>query len=146
MLTDRHRRERLAYAQEHVNWTLRQWQQVLFSDESRFRIENNDSRIRVWRRPGEAFDKNCVHPRKAFNGGSIMVWAGVSWNHRTDLVVVPPPGLNSQRYVDEILTPHVLPVCGRRRNKLIFMQDNARAHTADNTRAKSYTRIESPSL
>ena len=35
-LTVRHRAERLAFAQEHVNWTIDQWRPVLFTDESRF--------------------------------------------------------------------------------------------------------------
>lgn len=35
MLSPMHRRARLAYARQHVHWTARQWNNVLFSDECR---------------------------------------------------------------------------------------------------------------
>ena len=43
----------------------------------------------------------------AYNGGSVIVWAGVTADRRTDLVVIRGT-LNSQRYIDEVLLPHVL--------------------------------------
>ena len=56
-----------------------------------------------------------------------MVWGAVSWNHRSDLVVVDG-NLNADRYVNQILRPHVVPLA--RRYHLQFQQDNARPHTA----------------
>lgn len=129
-LNARHRQARLAYARTHVTWTDRQWQSVMFSDESRFCLFNSDRRIRVWRRRGQRYDRNCVQPVRAFNGGSVMVWGGISWNGRTDLVVLPPPGMTSVRYVREIVEPHVLPYKRRIGRNFVFMQDNARPHTA----------------
>ena len=67
-----------------------------------------DGRLRVWRRNGERHAEVNVQPRHAYNGGSVMVWAGVTADRRTDLVVVPGI-LTGQRYVDEILRPHVVP-------------------------------------
>ena len=66
----------------------------------------------------------------AYNGGSVIVWAGVTADRRTDLVVIPGT-LNSQLYIDEVLLPHVLP-CLRRLgvNNSTFQDDNARPHRA----------------
>ncbi|GFU48236.1 transposable element Tcb2 transposase [Trichonephila clavipes] len=33
-------------------WNVTDWQQVVFSDESRFVLGTDDNRVRVWRRPG----------------------------------------------------------------------------------------------
>lgn len=132
LLTARHRRARLAYAYDHRNWNLREWTNVLFTDESRFNLYGNDRRPLVWRRRGERFRQNFVRPVVAYGGGSVMVWGGVSRNWRTPLVIVRE-NLTARRYIDQILRPIVL----RRRQHLrsfILMQDNARPHTANITR------------
>lgn len=132
MLTARHRRARLDYANQHRRWTLRQWRNVLFSDESRFCLHGNDRRPQVWRRRGERFRQIFTYPVTAFNGGSVMVWGGISRTWRTPLVIVRE-NLNARRYINQILRPIVLP--RRQRSRLfIFMQDNARPHTANVTR------------
>lgn len=132
MLTMRHRRARLAYANAHRAWTFRQWGNVLFTDESRFALHGSDRRPLVWRRRGERFRQNFVRPIVAYGGGSVMVWGGVSRDWRTPLVIVRE-NLTAQRYIDQILRPIVL----RRRQHqraFILMQDNARPHTANITR------------
>ena len=70
-----------------------------------------------------------VQPHHAFNGGSVMVWAGVTADMRTDLVVVTGI-LTGQRYIDEILRPHVVPFLHPMGNNGIFQDDNARPHQA----------------
>lgn len=133
LLTRTHQRQRLAYARHYVHWGQRQWANVLFTDESRFCLHGNDRRVRVWRRRGERHNANHTRPVVAFNGGSVMVWAGVTRYSRTPLIVLPPGGLTAARYVDEILRPVVLPLRQRMGNRFVLMQDNARAHTARHT-------------
>ena len=58
-----------------------------------------------------------------------MVWAGVTADRRTDLVVVPGI-LTGQRYIDEILRPHVVPFLRPMGNNGIFQDDNAWPHRA----------------
>ena len=58
-----------------------------------------------------------------------MVWAGVTADRRTDLVGVPRI-LTGQRYIDEILRPHVVPFLCPVGNNGIFQDDNARPHRA----------------
>ena len=50
VLTRRHRQARLQWCHAHRRWLDRQWNQVLFSDESRFTLEKADGRVRVYRR------------------------------------------------------------------------------------------------
>lgn len=132
LLTARHRRARLAYAYAHRNWALRQWSNVLFTDESRFSLHGNDRRPLVWRRRGERFGQNFVRPVVAYGGGSVMVWGGVSRHWKTPLVIVRE-NLTARRYIDQILRPIVLPRRQHQRS-FILMQDNARPHTANVTK------------
>ena len=72
-LTPAHRAARSAFYRRHMRWTRHQWSQVLFSDESRFTMNHNDGRLRVWRRPGQRFIDATVQEKVAFGGGSVMV-------------------------------------------------------------------------
>ena len=56
-----------------------------------------------------------------------MVWAGISIGGRTDLVFIDG-NLNSRRYIDEVLRPHVLPYLAAIGNGAIFQDNNARPH------------------
>lgn len=128
-LLRRHRVARLQFATEHLNWNLQQWQNVLFTDESRFCLHSPDGRKRVWRRAGERFAECTFSPRLSHGGGSVMVWGGITREARTDLVVVAG-SLTAHRYIDEILADHVIPFSVIVGNDFILMQDNARPHTA----------------
>lgn len=90
--------------------------------------------VYVWRRRNERYDRRCVMPVRAHNGGSVMVWGCISMIERTDLEILPPPAITSIRYVNDILRPHVLPL-RRLHPNLVYMQDNARPHTANIARS-----------
>lgn len=132
-LTLAHRRARLAFATQHINWTMDQWSSVLFSDESRFRLTRCDGRIRVWARRGERYSEGVVQETDRYGGGSDMVWAGISMHNRTDLVPVQGR-LNAIRYIEEILADHLVPAAVIMGPGFLFQQDNARPHTAVLTR------------
>ena len=128
MLTQRHRQQRLEWSRRHLRWTIRDWQEVLFTDESRFTLRHADGRVRVYRRSGERYSDPCVLRHDRFGGGSVMVWGGIARNGRTELVFVNGT-LNAQRYREQILIPHVLPFMAA--NGGTFQQDNAHAHVAN---------------
>ncbi|GFW96218.1 transposable element Tcb1 transposase [Trichonephila clavipes] len=48
-LTPTHRRHSLEWCRARGNWTAAEWNQVVFSDESRFNLSSDDNRVRVWR-------------------------------------------------------------------------------------------------
>ncbi|GFV59824.1 transposable element Tcb2 transposase [Trichonephila clavipes] len=50
-LTPEHRQLRLQWCQARSMWNVRDWQKVVFSDESRFVLGTDDNRVRVWRLP-----------------------------------------------------------------------------------------------
>ena len=71
-----------------------------------------------------------VIPRVAYQGSRGMVWAGISATAKTDLVFIDG-NLNGQRYIDEVLTPHVLPFLRQMPvADPIFQDDNGRPNRA----------------
>ena len=70
-LTVHRKRDRHAWANQHLR---QNWRTVFISDESRFTLKFADSRIRVWRLPGERFAEACVMPGDLF--GAVVWWCG----------------------------------------------------------------------
>ncbi|GFW72043.1 transposable element Tcb2 transposase [Trichonephila clavipes] len=52
-LTLTHRCLRLEWCRARGNWTAAEWNQVIFSDESRFNLSSDKNRVREWRPHGE---------------------------------------------------------------------------------------------
>ena len=124
-----HERQRLAWCHHRRRWNMIQWGNVLFSDESRFCWKKNDGWIKVWRRRGKRNARACALPKKAFHGGSVMEWGGITSHGKTQLVIVDG-NLNSFRYIDEILRPVVTPFMRNMGQGALFQDDNARPHRA----------------
>ncbi len=75
LLSAKNRKRRLQFAQAHQNWTIEDWKNVAWSDESRFLLRHSDSRVRIWRKEHESMDSSClVSMVQAARGGGIMVW------------------------------------------------------------------------
>lgn len=130
-LSLRHRRDRVNWVVAHRRWTRRQWNEVVFSDESRFNLSCADGRLRVCRRRGERFDLQNVIEWDRYGGGSVMIWGGTCHGAKTDIVTVAG-NLTSVRYCAEIIEHVVVPFI-RQRHASIFQQDNARPHSARHT-------------
>lgn len=130
LLTVEHRRQRRLFAQEHLNWQDREWSNVLFTDESRFCLFSDDRRRRVYRRPGERYAQCNIVGTVSYGGGSVMVWGGISLMARTELVVLQGGRLTADRYITDILEPHVVPYAPFIGEEMLLMHDNARPHVA----------------
>ncbi|CAB4487326.1 unnamed protein product [Rhizophagus irregularis] len=91
--------------EEKQNWE-DEWKQVVWSDESRFALFESNGRVKVWRSPGEAYNKDCIQPTVKFGGGSVMFWGCFGWHGVGPLVVNNYPGS-------------------------IFQQDGASCHTSN---------------
>ncbi|GFW95921.1 transposable element Tcb2 transposase [Trichonephila clavipes] len=123
-----HRTARLQWCREHHNWTEQDWACVLFSDESRFCLSSDCRRQLIWRESGTAYRPENIQEKDRYPTCSIMVWAGIMINGRTRLHVVANGTMTGQRYIDEVLLPHVRLFRGAVGNKFVFMDDNATCH------------------
>ncbi|GFU97486.1 hypothetical protein TNCV_1913411 [Trichonephila clavipes] len=127
-LTRQHRTARLQWCREHHNWTEQDWACVLFSDESRFSLSSDCRRQLIWRESGTAYCPENIQVKDRYPTCSIMVWAGIMINGRTRLHVVANGTMTGQRYIDEVLLPHVRLFRGAVGDKFVFMDDNATCH------------------
>ena len=134
VLTSERQISHFNWIRQHIRWTQQRWRGVLFMDESRFCVEMFDRwrKVHVWRRCGERFQDCCVKHVSCWGGGSVMVWGGISWHHKTQLIVVHG-NLMARRYVDKILEPEVVLFLRNNADITLFQQDNARAHSARQT-------------
>ncbi|GFU14201.1 transposable element Tcb2 transposase [Trichonephila clavipes] len=127
-LTRHHRTARLQWCREQHNWTEQDWACVLFSDESRFSLSSDCRRQLIWRESGTAYRPEIIQEKNLYPTCSIMVWAGIMINGRPRLHVVANGTMTGQRYIDEILLPHVHLFRGAVGDKFVFMDDNATCH------------------
>ncbi|GFY24274.1 transposable element Tc1 transposase [Trichonephila clavipes] len=78
-LTQNHRRLRLHWANVHRSWRA-DWQQVVFSDESRFNWWHHDGRIRVRLYAGERRIPECIIERHSGRTPGVMVWGAIAYH------------------------------------------------------------------
>ncbi|GFY32874.1 transposable element Tcb2 transposase [Trichonephila clavipes] len=123
-----HRTARLQWCRDYRNWTEQDWACVLFSDESRFSLLSDCTRQLIWRESGTAYRPENIPEKDQYPTCSIMVWAGIMINGCTRLHVVANGTMTDQRYIDEVLLPHIHLFCGAIGDKFVFMDDNATCH------------------
>ncbi len=138
----------LQWAQDHITWSLNDWTPVLFTDESRFCVYFTDKRARVWRITNERFAPVCIANHARYGGGSVIVWAGISMQGKTDLHIIDNGTMTAHIYVREVFDVYVRPYAGAIGPDFILMDDNARPHRAMVTngylQAETIVRMEWP--
>ena len=136
LLSQRNRALRLRFAQEHLHWTQRQWDEILWSDET-WITHGRHRKIFITRRPGEELDPFCVNETEqrktgwmfwgCFSGagkGPAIFW-GKDWgmigaeSYQRIIPVV-------DGWIRLLRQTHPCPVT-------CFMQDNAPGHAAAST-------------
>ncbi|GFX77716.1 transposable element Tcb1 transposase [Trichonephila clavipes] len=127
-LTPTHRRLRLEWCRARGNWTAAEWNQVVFSDESRLNLSSDDNRVRVRKLRGERLNSAFTLQRHTTPTAGVMVWGTIAYITRSPLVLIRGT-MTAPRYIHDILQPHVWPPM-QQLPGAIFQQDNARHHTA----------------
>ncbi|GFY06278.1 transposable element Tcb2 transposase [Trichonephila clavipes] len=60
------------------DWTATEWNEILFSDESRFNLRSDDNRVRVWRLRGESLNLVFALQRHTAPTEGVMVWGTIA--------------------------------------------------------------------
>ncbi len=68
LLSDMNVKKHRIWASQHVEWSEEDWQQVVFSDESKFNLVSSDGRHYMWRRSGQELDR-CFMKKNVKHGG-----------------------------------------------------------------------------
>ncbi|GFX85177.1 transposable element Tcb2 transposase [Trichonephila clavipes] len=92
---------------------------------SRFSLSSDCRRQLIWRESGTAYRPENIQEKDRYPTCSTMVWASIMINGRTRLHVVANGTMTGQRYIDEVLLPHVRLFRGSVGDKFVFMDDKA---------------------
>lgn len=121
--------DRFNWCLEHENWTIEDWKNVLFSDETRIGLRSDDRRVRILRGRGRQARLQAARPIPKYKGGTVMFWGGIMFGEKTPLIPIRQ-SLTGPRYVDLVLQPVVRLWRGAFGDYFLFMQDNAPPHTS----------------
>ena len=122
-------RKRLAFAKEHVKWSIKKWKRCLFSDESKYDLFGTNRRVIVRRFEGERFKKQCLVATIKHGGGNIMVWGGISANGVSKLKRIE--STMDQKGYHSILQRYAIPAGLRLIGQgFVFQEDNDPKHAS----------------
>jgi hypothetical protein len=131
LLRQRHRRNRLEFAEEHAEWTVEDWKRVIWSDEVKINRLGSDGRKYVWKEDGEGLSDRLVQGTVKFGGGNLMMWGCMSWDgvgYTTRIEGKMDGELYTQILGDELMK--TLEYFGYDEEDIIFQQDNDPKHTS----------------
>ncbi|KAK3569768.1 hypothetical protein QTP86_004195 [Hemibagrus guttatus] len=125
-----HVRAHLKFAREHLDDPEEDWENVIWSDETKIKHFGKNSTCRVWRRKNaELHPKNTI-PTVKHGGGNIMLWGWFSAKGPGRLIRVKER-MNGAMY-REILSKNLLPSARALKMKCgwVFQHVNDPKHTA----------------
>ena len=83
---------RVNWARTHERWPRQQWNNVLYSNNSRFTIHRGDGRVRVYHRRNERHADCFVLERDSFGSG-VLSWSGRAFHIAFALISSLPKGI-----------------------------------------------------
>lgn len=132
-----HRKARRNFANKYRQWTIADWKQVIWSDETKVNLFGSDGRRWTWKKKkGTGLADRQVIPTKKFGGGNLMVWGCITWNG-VGLLVEVEGRMDAEQYVS-ILSHGLtgtLQKFGWTASQVIFQQDGDSKHTSNLARA-----------
>jgi hypothetical protein len=130
LLSAKHRKARLDFAYAHKDWTLEDWKQVIWSDETKINRLGSDGCKWPWKMAGEGLSDRLVEGTVKFGGGSLMLWGCMTWNgvgYATKIDGRMDGDLYLQILKDELQDS--LEFYDLNPSDVIFQQDNDPKHT-----------------
>ena len=135
-LSDQNKALRLEWARTHADWTIKQWNTIIWSDET-WVTAGNHRKTYVTRKPGEELDPTCIIPRIQRQSG-WMFWGCFYADIKGPYVFWEKDwgSINKDTYTERIvpIIDGYIRLLAREENgaytNLVFMQDNAPGHAA----------------
>ena len=122
--------DRINFALEHQDWSVEDWHNVVFTDECAFRLVNSNGRTRIRRLEEEEWEEGTYQASGV--GKSVMVWGAIS-AHGASCLARFGSTVTADAYIG-ILRHRLRRIFpGLYGGDLIYMHDNAPAHTANIT-------------
>ena len=135
-MSAKNRAARLKWAKEHQHWTVKDWERVVFTDETKINVWGSDGVRYCWIRPGDPLRPHHLNLTVKHGGGSLMMWGcltakGIGYGFQVEESI-------DSRVYQEVLEKHLkdsLEYYGLVNEDFVFQQDNAPCHTSSSTTA-----------
>ena len=123
------RMKRFSWAKKRKNW-VNEWENIIWSDESRYEVFRGNGKRYVWRNTQEKYNPKCLIPTFKSGQESVMVWACFTKNKLGPIIRLE--GRITAKIYIELLENYLLPFINNLENKnnYIFQEGNAPIHTA----------------
>ncbi|RYG95422.1 hypothetical protein EON65_56010 [archaeon] len=130
LLTRAHKRRRLEFARAHRDWTVDDWKQVIFSDETVITARPLHTHKLKWVRSLHELNPRLIVPTVRGGGPAIMTWGCISTFGFHDFILLDGT-INAAGYV-KFFGDNLVPVMQEyfQHRPCMFQQDNAAVHTA----------------
>lgn len=122
-LSKLHKEARIKFTRDYMQ---QNWENIWFTDEKKWNLDGPDRYFSYWH---DLRKEPIVQQRRQNGGGSVMIWAGISGDRKTNLCFVEG-NMNSEDY-QRVLRNHFLP---SKNNNDLLMQDNASIHVSHSTK------------
>uniref|UniRef100_A0A3B3CGX4 Transposase Tc1-like domain-containing protein n=1 Tax=Oryzias melastigma TaxID=30732 RepID=A0A3B3CGX4_ORYME len=131
LLSAKNKKLRLQFALDHQNWTIEDWKNVAWSNETQFLLQHSDGRVKICRQQHEIRDSSCLVSIVQTGSGGVMVWGIFSWHTLGPLVPIEQC-YDATAYLS-IVADHVHPFMSSvfPSSDGYFQQDNTPCHKAD---------------
>jgi hypothetical protein len=80
LLNEKHWKQRLDFAKAHQHWIAKQWERIVWTDESTFEIGKNFCCVYVWRTEFERHHSECLAPTFKSGRTFVMIWGTFAGN------------------------------------------------------------------
>ncbi len=107
-LSAKNRTRRIQFIQAHQNWTMEDWKNAAWSDESQFLLRHSDGRVRIWHKEHENMDPSCLVSTVQAGGGGAMVWVIFSWHNLYQLSIMEKKPNHQACGSDKIIQNEIL--------------------------------------
>jgi transposase len=123
--------ERLAFAKAHKDWTIADWQRVIWSDETKINRFCSDGMSWCWKRDDSSLQDYHISQTVKFGGGSVMIWGCMT--HKGPGFMCRIEGAMDKKLYSQVLKKELqmtIDYYELEHEKVVFQQDNAPCHKA----------------
>lgn len=134
-LEPRHMKTRLSFSKKNADASYSSWQNVLFSDESKFNLFGSDGNTKVWCYERARNEQQNIKAIKKFGGGNLMVW-GIICAKGVGKILRVNHTMNAEAYCNILREGLIgtLDMHSLHLSAVTFMHDNASCHAAKKTK------------
>lgn len=129
LLKPRHIKARFEASERWIKLPEEKVKTMIFSDESKFNLQNSDGVARIWRHPKTGLDMENINGTLKFSGGSVMVWGCFSYYGVGELTFIDVK-MDAPYYCNMLSSSLFNSVRKMGLSEYIFVQDNDPKHTS----------------